>query len=473
MRRLLVLMVILASFTAGVTGLSSCSSGGGAGTGGGHGAGGGGQGGGSEGGFAITVLDPNARVATYLAMAVDPVAERVGVAYFTPKGTQTIAPAADGGTTVNDDYELKYVEYTHGVVSTPETLRVMQRLEGLSLAFEPTHKDPVVAYLGGATSFVVGESIFWFQHEAVYARKSGSTWTETVVARNSGDAPAGNNVSDLGFLVGLWPSILFDPAGNFFFVYRDAHNGEFPLQDWGASDVELWNGPWGGSLAPTVLAAGGKDKKGYGGHLQLVMGASQPAVIYDELPTTADGSGQIVWFNERKADGTWKTPQIIYNVYDTGPFGASFAYDGTDGGTEGFGLALGASSHLTYFNRNPANGTWNTPDPFFSIGSGGWYPSLAMDPIYHEPAIAFYVCSTHDGRGATQCLDTENDLRVSQRMGGNWREVVVDTEGGYAPKLGFFASGKRFVVYRTPPGVHQATGQSLENVGIVKIAVER
>jgi hypothetical protein len=58
-------------------------------------------------------------------------------------------------------------------------------------------------------------------------------------------------------------------------------------------------------------------------------------------------------------------------------------------------------------------------------------------------------------------------------MGGNWREVVVDTEGGYAPKLGFFASGKRFVVYRTPPGVHQATGQSLENVGIVKIAVER
>lgn len=469
MRRMLVLMACLAGFTASVSGLSSCGEGGGTGKGGGQGRGGGGGGAGGAGGFAVTVLDANARGQTSLAMAVDPVAERVGVAYFTPRGTQT---TADGGAI--DDYNLNYVEYNHGVVSGPETIRYMQRVYGLSLAFEPTHKDPVVAYLGGESGFIVGQSFFWFQSDAVYARRSGTTWTETVVARNGGDAPAGNNVSDMGFLVGLWPSILFDPSGTLYFAYRDGHNGQFPLQDWGASDVELWSGPWGGTLAPTVLAAGGKDKKGYGGHNQLVMGASQPAVIYDEMPATADGSGKMVWFTERTADGNWTTPQIIYNVLDTGPLGASFAYDGTDGGREGFGLALGAGSKLSYLNRNPTTGLWSDPDEFFTTGSGGWYPSLAMDPIYHEPAIAFYVCSTRAGRGDTQCLDTENELRVTQRpQSGNWIEVVVDPEGGYAPKLGFFASGKRFVVYRSPHGVEQATGRSLENVGVVKIAVEQ
>ena len=46
------------------------------------------------------------------------------------------------------------------------------------------------------------------------------------------------------------------------------------------------------------------------------------------------------------------------------------------------------------------------------------------------------------------CQAIEDELMVIQRVGGNWQEKVVDKEGGRLIKLGFFASGKRVVVYR-------------------------
>jgi hypothetical protein len=92
-------------------------------------------------------------------------------------------------------------------------------------------------------------------------------------------------------------------------------------------------------------------------------------------------------------------------------------------------------------------------------GSGGWYPSLAMDPVNHEPAIAFYVCSPRSGVNPTSCSTPNDELRIAQRVSGTWRETVVDQGGGYSPKLGFLKSNKRVVVYRVPPAL--------------KIAVER
>ena len=62
---------------------------------------------------------------------------------------------------------------------------------------------------------------------------------------------------------------------------------------------------------------------------------------------------------------------------------------------------------------------------------------------------------------------------VLWRIAGTWREVPVDSEGGYAPKLEFFASGKRVVVYRTPAAVDPNTGLTVANVGALKLAVER
>lgn len=431
---------------------------------------GGGRGGGSGGGggldrFAITELDPTARDATYLAMAVDPVQQRVGVVYYTPRGTDTMM-----GT---PDFDLKYVEWRQGSVTTPETIRYVQRKVGLAIAFQPSG-EPIVAFLGGDQAFVPGMSIFWFQSNAVVARRNNGTWTESTIATMGGDVPCGSTVSDRGFLVGLWPALVYDSTGKLYYAYRDGHDGQFPLQDWAATDVELWEGSPLPSTS-TCLNPGGDNKQAWGGHNQLVLGPNdQPAIIYDQMFGTSDANGNNVVFQMRNASGTWTAPATLLNISNT-QTGASIAYDPM----EGFGIAVvdRATNELSYI-RSATGTNWTSPDPVFGAGSGGWYPSLAMDPKNHEPAIAFYICSPRNGVNEQGCTTTEDELRIRQRIAGTWRDVTVDPEGGYEPKLGFFAAQagaepKRFVVYRQPPAVNPTTGLTVTNVGALKIAVER
>lgn len=433
------------------------------GVGGGRGGGTGGGGGGLE-AWGISDLDPDARDATYFAMAVDPAQERVGVAYFTPRGTETMA-----GT---PDFDIKYVEWKQGaVVTPPQTIRFVQRKVGIALAFNPTTGEPVVAYLGGAAGFVQGMSIFWFQSDAVInQRTNGTTWTESVVATTGDQVACGNPVSDRGLLVGLWPAIAFDSTGKLYFAYRDGHDGQFPQQDWSATDVEIWEGtPPPGTSA--CGAQGGNNKDAYGGHLQMVIGPNdQPAIIHDQMFGTSDSNGTNVIFQKRNANGTWNPPTgSLINVSNT-QTGAAIAYDAT----EGFGIAVvdRGTNQLSYANSLDGV-SWNAIQPVYGAGSGGWYPSLAMDPINHEPAVAFYNCSPRSSVAETNCTTTEDELVVSQRIAGTWRESVVDTGGGYHPKIGFFSSGKRFVVYRTPNAIDPSTGLKVPSAGMLKIAVER
>lgn len=434
--------------------------------GGGGGGGGRGGGGGSGGGlepFGVSDLDANARDATHFAVAFDPATERVGVAYYTPAGTETMVG--------HPDFELKYVEWKQGaIVVPPERIRLSQRLVGLSVAFDPLSGDPFVGFLGGPEGFVVGMSNYWFQSDAVIARRSSAgTWTQSTVATDGNNVMCGNRVSDTGFLVGLWSALAFDSTGKLYFGYRDGHNGQFPQQDWGGSDVEVWEGP----PTPTTgvcVAQGGNNKDAYGGHLRMAMCNGQPAIVHDQMYGTADTNGQNVIFQKRNTDGTWTAPGGTLLAIGNTQTGPTVACDPM----EGYGIAVvdRATNQLSYINS--ANGTsWSAIDPVFGAGSGGWYPWLAMDPINHEPAIAFYVCSARSAVNETGCNIGEDDLRVTQRIGGNWRETVVDQGGGYAPRLSFFASGKRVVVYRVPPAIDPATGLPVTNTGALKIAVER
>ena len=435
---------------------------------GGTGGGGGGNGGGAgQSPFVVTELDPAAVDATYFAIAVDPVQERVGVAYYSNRGTMTMMG--------RPDYEIKYVEWKQGVVSPVQTVRFVQNLIGIALVFDPTTGEPIMSYLGGPDGFVMGSSVFWFQSDAVFNRRTGgTTWTETAVATDGNQIICGNGVSDRGFLVGLWPTMAFDSTKKMYFAYRDGHAGQFPMQDWAGSDVELWEG----GLPPTAgtcLAQGGNNKDAYGGHNQLVIGpGDQPGIIYDQMFGTADTNGINVFFQKRNANGTWSSPGALLTVSNT-QTGASLAYDSQ----EGFGIAFidRATNELGY--TNSVNGTsWSAVDPVFGSGSGGWYPSLAMDPKNHEPAIAFYICSPRGSVNETGCVTTEDKLMVTQRVVGTWRETLVDANGGYSPKIAFFAAKngadpKRVVVYRTPPAIDSVSGLTIPNVGVLKIAVEQ
>ncbi|MGV3624735.1 MAG: hypothetical protein ACO1OB_28200 [Archangium sp.] len=247
------------------------------------------------------------------------------------------------------------------------------------------------------------------------------------------------------------------------------HDAQFGNQDYNASDVELWEGGGFPPATPVCLAQGGNGKDEWGGHVQLALGAdSQPGVVYDQMPASPDGNGKNVVFQRRNANGTWTSAGIIASVSNT-QTGPSLAYDAT----EGYGIAFIERALNELYYVKSANGTnWNAKDPVYAAGTGGWYPSLAMDPINHEPAIAFYICSARTGTNETGCPANEDRLVVSQRIANEWRETVVDEEGGHSPKLAFFASGKRVVVYRQPSSVLSSGGPP-SNVGALKIAVER
>ena len=76
--------------------------------------------------------------------------------------------------------------------------------------------------------------------------------------------------------------------------------------------------------------------------------------------------------------------------------GPSLAYDPT----LGFAIAIvDKGQDALYFTRSVNDGkTWSEKDPVYQSGSGGWYPSLSINPDSHDPSIAFYICARAGGK---------------------------------------------------------------------------
>ncbi|WP_224242060.1 hypothetical protein [Hyalangium gracile] len=394
--------------------------------------------------FTRLTLESSATDQLPLSLAVGP-NDVVGVAYFFRVAEK--------------QYEIRYIQVDNGQVSQPERVATVQLVYGLSLAFDSAGK-PAIAYLGGQSD----DSVFWLQSDAAVAFRSGpNQWTESVAVRTGDQAPAGNMVSDRGFLVGLNPALVFNGT-QAFVAYRDGHDGQFPQQDWAGSDLEIAvGGPAG--WTPRVVAAGGNDKQAYGGHISMVMANGQPALVHDQVFGSAEGTGSNVLFQRRNADGSWTPPFKVQGVSNTQQ-GASLAWDAT----LGYGIAVleRSTSRLTFTeckgntaSRCTVAADWLAPDPVYEAGSGGWYPSLAIDPKTHDPSIAFYICSNSPGVNEGSCNANDDELRVTTRIEGNWREQLVDAGGGVFPKMGYLSSGQRVIAYRVP------------NTGVLKLAVER
>ncbi|MCP3105049.1 hypothetical protein LZ198_39905 [Myxococcus sp. K15C18031901] len=420
----------------------------------------GGSDGGSEEQTPFTKLEVDADPSEFnpisnIAMAVGP-NDRIGMVYFVNNGTMT-------GSVAN--YDLRYREFDGGTLGPVEKIVTVQRVYGVSLAFGPDGQ-PAVAYLGGGRD----DSTFWLQSDlAVSYRNANGTWTERIVATRSNAALTNNPLSDAGFLVGLNPSIIF--SGNQALVaYRDGHNGNFGRQDWESADLEL---AIGGPTAWTfnMVAPSGDTKEGFGGHISLIQAGAQPAVVHDRAFESAQATGADVVFQRRNANGTtWSAPTKV-QVLANGQLGPSMAYDAE----AGFGIAVLSKSDdkLTYIECADRSATsctaaadWTSPDPVYHHGTGGWYPSLAFDPVNHDPSIAYYICAEAAGRNDTSCNPNEDKLVVATRIGGIWRETLVDANGGWSPKLAYLSSGKRVVLYRTPV-------VSPTKKGVLHLAVER
>lgn len=78
-------------------------------------------------------------------------------------------------------------------------------------------------------------------------------------------------------MVGLSSTLAFDSTGGLYYAFRDGHNGQFPIQDWASSNVEVLSGRSEASLGRQCLT--GDHRQAYGGHLQLAIGVNdQPAL---------------------------------------------------------------------------------------------------------------------------------------------------------------------------------------------------
>lgn len=437
--------------------LSACSGGGGGSDGGGiTGNTDAGQDAGSTGAFAVQDLDlhgaglgPN----DYVAAALAPDG-RIGVAYYwdvnsTSKRIGYLEVETDGS--------------TRAISLTPADGGV-SRASQLGITFDDGG-NAHVAYFGNDPELVEPiETVggdggqFWFESDLAVATitPQGALSTEYPATNGFDYTACGNPVSDRDSpVVGYSPAIAVQ-GDQIVVVHRNLHGGQFPVQDYARSDFDATVGTpgnWSSTAAICGSDTGaGLVDQGFGQ-------ASSVAVLGDTLLAVTGGQTDI--------DGTVKN--LFAVTYSNGAWGAAHALFANtnpplapnDGAgprvaadpTAGFGLTWSNLTNSILYYASSADGqTWSSHENVFGAGTGGWYPSLAFDPISHQPVVAYYVCSQEPGVNAGSCPAPEDELRVSRRRtDGTWAPITVDPEGGAYPTL-LFNGGQMVVVYRASSG---------------------
>jgi hypothetical protein len=148
----------------------------------------------------------------------------------------------------------------------------------------------------------------------------------------------------------------------------------------------------------------------------------------------------------------WTVPQRILDVGAT-QTGPSMAYDPTFGfavAVYDTGSAFDTSSEDELLFTSSTDGfSWTKPADVYS-GAGGWYPSIAISPVSHQPAIADFLCSNQPN--TTVCSPGEQAIEVRSYASGSFGPgAVVDPAGGFEPKIGFLSTGKMVIAYRQLP----------------------
>ncbi len=432
-----------------------------------------------------------------IAMAVGPM-DQVGVAYFRPTGN-SLAPTGDAGGRV--DYGVMYLEVRNGAVTRPPSqIAVVQCQDGLTLNFD-AQGDPVVGFLGGGAYFYDGGypadagpdttgSLYWLQSQPAlaYGQTDGG-WNLQVCMQDSTamgaftwivNGSGGQDMSAMqlineGNVVGLWPSLLFD-GGTTIMAYRDVHFGQFPVQDWAASDIKLCQGTpmnWNSWSAPmTIDASGGHKAGGYGSHDQMIFGQSGAlAVLCDSVPTgqgVVNQDGNNAWFVQQNlgpwtnTTSEWTLPINPFNPKNTEAdilvntqSGPQMAYNLTYGYSVvavDTAPPMGAGAPALYYVSSPDGKIWSNRQTVFSLGSGGFYPSIADDPLNANPNIVYTICSANTGilPAPKTCDSPALVLDVVSGNPPDWADnkTTVTNQAAFTPKIAFLSSDKFVIAYR-------------------------
>ncbi len=453
----------------------------------------------SDGSYTIVPVDPAAPPKASFAMAIS-ADDRVGIVYF----------REDAGRYAGmQNTSVFYTEVQNNAVKVaPELVNQVQLVLGATVAFQPSGQ-PAVGYLGGgdANGAALDQdagptgSLYWVQSQAeLDYRKGPNSWSNTVCmassmggacdlpnmtagcATGSGgpfnwgiDFPAGTvDMSaealcdnPFGVIVGLWPSLLFD-GGTAVMALRDVHEGQYPIQDWGASDAKMcFGGPSAASYswsAPMTISAAGNNKtNGFGVHNQLIYAENGVLALVNDSSakdegSLASGSGPINFTKQTgsntQTNADWTAPIDPFNPSGAGQTlgnpgtGPSMVYDHTFG----YGVVAtditAAAPTLSYVS-SPDGASWSTRESVYGLGSGGFFPQLAVNPTTHNPVVAFTICSLSPGLqpDTHACSSTDAALETAERTPQGWAKSAELSGNFWTPKFGYLSTGKKVFVY--------------------------
>jgi hypothetical protein len=406
----------------------------------------GGSGGGADAGFSITQLDTDAPGATSLAIAAS--GSKIGVAYLVQKVESVWTP--DGG--FEGTYELRYIEPG----GAPELVSTVHNDYGVSLAFT-SQGEPVIAYLGGQSN----NGTYWLDSDLEISKRNGTSWTSVIAQGDSLPSNSGN-------VVGLYPALAIGSGDRIFAAHRDVHYGQFAVQDWERSGIDIVQGALGGLAASLAVDGSNVESqasvpKGSGGLNSLVLANGAPAIAWSLMASGPRSTPTQLWFTRQKNgafDATHPT-LVKKDLVDT-VAGPSLAWHRN----AGYGIACEdrAARQLYYFSSADGD-DWTSvaPQRVSGLGTSGWWPSLAFD-ANGLPNIAFFNCSNRAGVAENAC-DLHELVLATQPPDQVWSNAlprVVDSAGGFLPRL-VYVNGKAAIAYKTTDAKHTTLKLALEN----------
>lgn len=281
----------------------------------------------------------------------------------------------------------------------------------------------------------------------VLSRQGAADWSLETAVSSSGEAATGEAGSDYGEVVGYWPSLAFDAAGEPVIAYKDIHGGGLQGDDRRRADLELaWrSGSW--SAEPVDWGRGAGDFN------SLAVDAQQRPVIAYYNPVESQADAQLgVWVARRPAVGAdFEYVHLFSRATSRGP---SLVVDPDDdmarlvfyNSEEGFPQLATQVSDADFESISEG---WELSDIGNALYDEGYTPSLAVDPD-GRLAVAYYRC-TEVLNGLGNCSAGDDALIFAHEDAGHWTHEVVDPgeQGlcGRNPSLVFDTDGAALIAY--------------------------
>ena len=312
---------------------------------------------------------------------------------------------------------------------------------GLDLEYD-ADGNPAVVYTGGDP-----QDQFCGSNDAVLAVRGSGGWTMETASAESGDSATGEPASDSGMVVGYWPSLAYDPAGEPAVVHKDVHYGSLQSDDFRRADAEFaWRS--GGSWIHEAIDYG----DGAGNYSEIVFDTEGRPVAFYLVPTESQTESRHgVWAARRETTGEWTQvklhtggihEEIAAGVHpDTGELLVAF-YSAGD-----LAVRVRRLSDYTLFEDASS---WSTELVCKNQFDEGRYVSMAFTPS-GKLALAYHRCRLLSS-DSEACDPNEEAVVLALEGASGWTyDTAAEADTGSCGEytsLAIDSAGTAHIAYR-------------------------